>query len=160
MKISRDAGPYRFDEVLKDQKRMYLFEDNPQRTGLAYPTYKISEDSWYKLKFGSKYWLYREPEKYEKTSCIRGLQNAYPLCTVGNSKGKFWSDCDLARFSELLEDDICEILQAAPRFNEVVLPWQGFFKTEESGITESRCPKIYRYLKERMDYLWWLLKMV
>jgi hypothetical protein len=74
--------------------------------------------------------------------------------------GRFWSDKDLNEFSELLESDIYDIIQGAPRFTEVIVPWQGIFKTEESGITERRCPKIYWHLRERMDYLWWLLKMI
>lgn len=160
MIVRRASGPYCYTEVRQDFQKMYIFEDNPQRTADRNISYKLPKDSWYQIKYRCKGYLYRESERHGKTSCIRGLLNAYPLCTIGNMHGRFWVDTEFSQFSELLESDIYDILGAASRFTEVILPWQGIFKTEESGITEKRCPKIYWHLRERMDYLWWLLKMV
>ena len=159
MIVRRASGPYSFEETRQDFRRMYIFEDNPQRTADRCLGFELSKDSWYQIKHRSKGDLYRESERHGRSSCIRGLLNAYPLCTVGNMHGRFWADTELSQFSELLESDIYDILGAAPGFTEVILPWQGVFRTEESGITESRCPKIYWYLRERMDYLWGLLKI-
>ena len=161
MIVRRASGPYSPPEIISDSQRMYLFEDNPQRTAEKDFSREVPKVSWYYIKYQQdNNTLYRGSERHGISSCIRGFANAYPLCTVGNMYGRFWSDTELSWFSELLESDIYDIIQAAPRFTEVIVPWQGIFKTEESGITESRCPKIYWHLRERMDYLWWLLKMI
>ena len=160
MKVSRASDPYTYGQVWENSDKLYIFEDNPQRTAKPNPYYKIPEDSWYKLKYGNDRNLYREPEAHRTTSCIRGLPNAFPLCTIGNMMGRFWLDEDFPEAHELLESDIYDIIGAASSFSEIVVPWQGFFRTEESGITEHRCPRLYRYLVEQTEYLWWLLKMV
>ena len=160
MKVSRASDPYAYSQVRGSGDKLYIFEDNPQRTAKPNSYYKIPEDSWYRLKYGNDRNLYREPGATLMTSCIRGLPNAFPLCTVGNMMGSFWIDEDFQEAYELLESDIYQIIQVAPLFSEVGVPWQGLLRTEESGITEQRCPRLYRYLVEQTEYLWWLLKMV
>ena len=162
MIVRRAPGPYCFEEVLRDPFRMHIFEDNPQRTSDRDYHYEIPRDSWYSIRYRN----YRKDDLYRdidgKTACIRGLINAYPLCTIANLHGKFWSDSDLAAFKELLEDDIYQILKGAQTdlITEVIVPPAGIFGTSESGITESRCPAIYWHLRERMDWLWGILRMV
>ena len=147
MKVIRADKFYNRQEVEQDKESMYIFTDNTDRdSGKSL----IPDDSWYSTKYG-------KGKHFPKvtTALIRGLNNAYPITTQRwyNSEHKVltgrWTDDDLEEFKKVIDDDFEEIYKHAKDFKQIIFPFQGIFNSKISIISDSRTPKLKKYLREK-----------
>lgn len=132
---------------------MYIFTDNTDRdSGRTL----IDPNSEYAKKYGA--------DKHYPTTTqavVRGLNNAMPISTQrwyhDGAKGETgrWTDDSFDEFKKTIDEEFDAILEEwkTGKYNRIVFGNKdGLFNTKISNITEQRTPKIYKYLKEKLDW--------
>lgn len=141
------------DEARRMRNNLYLFGDNKDRNSGHNP---IPEGRPYCRKYGKG--------KHFPTmtsAVLRGLNNSMPVCTQhwyhGTLKGTNgrWTDEDFDEFKSVVDDEFEDIKNYIKENNPayVVLPKNGFFNSKISDISIERVPKIFEYLKSKLDEL-------
>lgn len=148
-------GLYTRQAVENDRKTLYIFTDNTDRNS---GSKLIDPNSEYAKKYGK--------DKHYPTvtqATIRGLDNAMPLSTQrwynAEHKGKTgrWTDNDFAAFKKVIDEEIQDIIDKWDTGNYERLAiggTDGFFNSAISNITITRTPKLYQYLKQKVQELY------
>lgn len=152
------SSPIMFNRqvVEKDNKTLYIFTDNTNRTS---GSKQVDKNSWYAKKYG-------EHAKYptQTTAVLRGLENAFPVSTqrwydLANKRTKEagrWQDDDIDEFKKVIDDEFNTIIQAwnSGQYNRIVIPsGDGFFNSKIANISEERTPKLYKHLQNKLQEL-------
>lgn len=116
--IIRHKGSITRKEAKSKRHSLLIFTDNGTRTSGKSP---IDAASWYSRKYGRGRTLYH-PRK--TLAILRGLDNAYPICTVASFDGKKvtqWNTTDQQRFADVIDQEIDDIRRAmeSGKYNEV-----------------------------------------
>lgn len=148
-------GLYTRQAVENDRKTLYIFTDNTDRDS---GSKLIDPNSEYAKKYGK--------DKHYPTvtqATIRGLDNAMPLSTQRwynaehkGEKGR-WTDNDFAEFKKVIDAEIQDIMDKWDTGNYERLAvggTDGFFNSGISNITITRTPKLYQYLKQKVQELY------
>lgn len=148
-------GLYTRQAVENDRKTLYIFTDNTDRDS---GSKLIDPNSEYAKKYGK--------DKHYPTvtqATIRGLDNAMPLSTQrwynAEHKGETgrWTDNDFAAFKKVIDEEIQDIIDKWDTGNYERLAiggTDGFFNSAISNITITRTPKLYQYLKQKVQELY------
>lgn len=146
---------YTRQAVENDRKTLYVFTDNTDRdsgSGL------VDDNSEYAKKYGKG--------KHYPTvtqAAIRGLDNAMPLSTQRWFHGEYkrekgrWTDKDFDEFKKVIDQEIQDIMDKWDTGNYERLAiggTDGFFNSGISNITITRTPKLYQYLKQKVQELY------
>lgn len=151
-KVVQHPGKWTRAEVANDKQSLYIFSDNTNRTSGTRP---IPASSEYAQKYGQglKY-----PEVTQ--AVIRGLDNAMPISTQKKivpksmaSKGN-WSDAEFNQFKEIIDSEIEAIKEKWDSGNYTRLVIGEYFNTDIANISLARTPKIYTYLKRKLNELY------
>lgn len=132
-------NPWTRSVAAKDKKTIYLFPDNPERkSGMN----RVASATKYAKKYGGLRFL-SYPDSGPDS--IRGLENAFPISTVG------MNGMTVAQFRKAINDEINDIIEAleSGEYKRVVLPSEGIF----GDITESDNPKLYKELVKQIENL-------
>lgn len=148
-------GLYTRQAVENDRKTLYIFTDNTDRDS---GSKLVDPNSEYAKKYGK--------DKHYPTvtqATIRGLDNAMPLSTQhwynAEHKGETgrWTDNDFAEFKKVIDAEIQDIMDKWDTGNYERLAiggTDGFFNSGISNITITRTPKLYQYLKQKVQELY------
>lgn len=155
-KVIPSVRPITRTAAMMNQTTLYIFADNSKREGGTQP---ISDNAEYSKKYGTGL-------KYSAKGALRlrGLDNALPISTkktkMDSSEGVDgrWTDADFEQFKVVVDNELAAIKEAlnSGRFRKVsVEGFEGksFIDNPTSGITAERTPKIYEYLKSKLDEL-------
>ncbi len=146
---------YTRQAVENDRKTLYIFTDNTDRDS---GSKLIDPNSEYAKKYGK--------DKHYPTvtqATIRGLDNAMPLSTQRWFHGEYkrekgrWTDNDFAEFKKVIDQEIQDIMDKWDTGNYERLAIggaDGFFNSGISNITITRTPKLYQYLKQKVQELY------
>ena len=146
---------YTRQAVENDRKTLYIFTDNTNRDS---GSRLIDPNSEYAKKYGK--------DKHYPTvtqATIRGLDNAMPLSTQHwydtehKSETGRWTDNDFAEFKKVIDQEIQDIMDKWDTGNYERLAiggTDGFFNSGISNITITRTPKLYQYLKQKVQELY------
>lgn len=150
--IQDHDGNWTRSEVENDAESLYIFTDNTDRDS---GRRLIDPNSKYAQKYGTN--------KHYPTmtqAVIRGLDNAMPISTQryyhDGAKGETgrWTDDAFDEFKKTIDEEFENILKEwrTGKYKRIVFGNQdGLFNTKISNITEQRTPKIYKYLKEKLN---------
>lgn len=155
-KVVVSVKPISRTAAMMNQNTLYLFPDNAQREGGTQP---ISDKSEYAKKYGTGL---KFPAK--GAARLRGLNNALPISTKktkmdsSNDESGRWTDADFDQFRAVIDDEFATIKAAldSGKYRKVSVEGFGgkaFLGNEASGITEARTPKLYAYLKTKLEEL-------
>ena len=150
MILTKSKYSYGRLSVRGDNKRLYIFTDNLDRTSGGG---KVSDNSEYAKRFGKTGLHYPSVT----SAIIRGLDNAYPITTQkGYTKGANpdihnWTDDDFEEFKKVIDDDFERIKQACKEkgYKEIVFPFNGILNGKISKLNMERTPKLYGYIIEK-----------
>ena len=146
---------YTRQAVENDRKTLYIFTDNTDRDS---GSRLIDPNSEYAKKYGK--------DKHYPTvtqATIRGLDNAMPLSTQHWYHGEYkrekgrWTDNDFDEFKKVIDQEIQDIMDKWDTGNYERLAiggTDGFFNSGISNITITRTPKLYQYLKQKVQELY------
>lgn len=152
--IESYEGNWTRREAARDPESLYIFTDNTDRDsgkGLIDPMSKYSQ------KYGRG--------KHFPTmtqAVLRGLDNAMPLSTQRwyheGAKGVSgrWTDADFEEFKKVIDSEIDDIVREwkSGRYKRIVIgSADGFFNTNISNISMERTPKLYQYLKAKLEQI-------
>lgn len=149
-------------QAMKTPNILYIFTDNTNRTS---GSVTIDPESWYSQKYKKS-----TPLKYPSVTSarIRGLENARPISTqkwfnpaTGQTREKGrWNDSDFELFKNTIDGEIQDIKEAwdSGKYEKIIVAApNGILRIEGnegiSGMTEKRVPKLYRYLKFKLNEL-------
>lgn len=155
-KVIVSVKPVSRTAAMMNQNTLYLFPDNAHREGGTQP---ISDKSEYAKKYGTGL---KFPAK--GAARLRGLNNALPISTKktkmdsSNDESGRWTDADFDQFRAVIDDEFATIKAAldSGKYRKVSVEGFGgkaFLGNEASGITEARTPKLYAYLKTKLEEL-------
>ena len=148
-------GTYNRKDAAKDNKTLYIFTDNTDRTSGG----KVISDGWYKTKYGNGGF---GSENNPTTAVLRGLDNAAPISTMKyfyrnhpnmSVNQARWTDNDFTIFKETIDDEIEDIkfLWDSGDFDNITVPsGDGFFNSKIANISKQRTPKLYEYLRSKL----------
>lgn len=152
--IESHEGNWTRGEAARDPESLYIFTDNTDRDsgkGLIDPMSKYSQ------KYGRG--------KHFPTmtqAVLRGLDNAMPLSTqrwyhegAKGASGR-WTDADFEEFKKVIDSEIDDIVKEwkSGRYKRIVIgSADGFFNTNISNISMERTPKLYQYLKAKLEQI-------
>lgn len=130
------------ESVIKDQKYIYLFTDNANRTSGGN---KI-ESGWYTDKYGKGNY----PTKTQ--AVIRGLHNAMPITTMVDDKGTQWKDSQFEQYKLIIDAEIEDIKQAmdSRAFKGMKFSAQMPFGQGQISNMKETAPKIWAYLNIKL----------
>lgn len=152
--IESHEGNWTRGEAARDPESLYIFTDNTDRDsgkGLIDPMSKYSQ------KYGRG--------KHFPTmtqAVLRGLDNAMPLSTQRwyheGAKGVSgrWTDADFEEFKKVIDSEIDDIVNEwkSGRYKRIVIgSADGFFNTNISNISMERTPRLYQYLKAKLEQI-------
>lgn len=153
--IHQYKGVWTRSEVQKDTNSLYIFTDNTDRdsgSGL------IDPNSRYAQKYGQgKHYPTRTQ------AVIRGLDNAMPISTQHwyhpGAKGPtgVWTDNDFEEFKKTIDAEIQDIIDEwnTGKYKRIVIgDGDAFFNSSISNISVERVPKLYSYLKSKVEELY------
>lgn len=153
MKLIESEELWDRDLVKSHTENLYIFGDNTNRNS---GKRLINPNRFYTKKYGKNCHF-----PTVTSACIRGLDNALPICTQRwyNSTHKGingrWQDQDIDIFKKVIDDEINEIKIYCLRYRpeNVILPPGGLFNSPISAINKDRVPEIYTYLKSKLEEL-------
>lgn len=143
------------DKAENNPTSLYIFTDNTDRNS---GRNAVDPNSKYAKKYGK--------DKHYPTmtqAVLRGLDNAMPISTQRwyNSKNKGvtgrWEDKDFDEFKKVIDAEIQDIMDEwdTGKYQELVVGIGGaFFNSNISNITQLRTPKLYNYLKSKIQMLY------
>lgn len=152
--IESHEGNWTRGEAARDPESLYIFTDNTDRDsgkGLIDPMSKYSQ------KYGRG--------KHFPTmtqAVLRGLDNAMPISTQRwyheGAKGVSgrWTDADFEEFKKVIDSEIDDIVKEwkSGRYKRIVIgSADGFFNTNISNISMERTPRLYQYLKAKLEQI-------
>ena len=153
--VHQHKGVWTRSEVEKDTNSLYIFTDNTDRdsgSGL------IDPNSRYAQKYGQgKHYPTRTQ------AVIRGLDNAMPISTQHwyhpGAKGPtgVWTDNDFEEFKKTIDAEIQDIIDEwnTGKYKRIVIgDGDAFFNSSISNISMERVPKLYSYLKSKVEELY------
>ena len=153
--VHQHKGVWTRSEVEKDTNSLYIFTDNTDRdsgSGL------IDPNSRYAQKYGQgKHYPTRTQ------AVIRGLDNAMPISTQHwyhpGAKGPtgVWTDNDFEEFKKTIDAEIQDIIDEwnTGKYKRIVIgDGDAFFNSSISNISVERVPKLYSYLKSKVEELY------
>lgn len=153
--IHQYKGVWTRSEVQNDTNSLYIFTDNTDRdsgSGL------IDPNSRYAQKYGQgKHYPTRTQ------AVIRGLDNAMPISTQHwyhtGAKGPtgVWTDNDFEEFKKTIDAEIQDIIDEwnTGKYKRIVIgDGDAFFNSSISNISVKRVPKLYSYLKSKVEELY------
>lgn len=153
--VHQHKGIWTRSEVEKDTNSLYIFTDNTDRdsgSGL------IDPNSRYAQKYGQgKHYPTRTQ------AVIRGLDNAMPISTQHwyhpGAKGPtgVWTDNDFEEFKKTIDAEIQDIIDEwnTGKYKRIVIgDGDAFFNSSISNISVERVPKLYSYLKSKVEELY------
>ena len=149
MKIEISLSKYTRSTVESDNKTMYIFTDNTQRTSNPYAIESnVDKESWYYKKYKNQT---DKPIHFGSTSnltsaVIRGLNNAYPISTM-IAYGKNWTDADLKLFKQNIDDEIEQIKKDMHKFSSLKI---GNFRIGQGGLCAKLPKKHQKYLDKKL----------
>lgn len=153
-KVEDFSGKWTRRDVATDPKSLYIFTDNTDRDSGKNP---IDPASKYAKKYG-------QGKHYPTTTqaVIRGLDNAMPLSTQRwyheGAKGVAgrWTDANFEEFKAVIDAEIDAIVEewSTGKYTRIVIgEGSSFFNTSIADISEERTPKIYEYLKNKLEQI-------
>lgn len=154
-KIEQHVGDWSRDEVENNPNYLYIFTDNTDRDS---GSKLIDPNSKYAKKYGQN-------KHYPKVTqaVIRGLDNAMPLSTQHwyhyGKKGKngVWTDADIEEFKKVIDQEIDDIIKEwnTGKYEKLIVgDGDAFFNSNISNISITRVPKLYQYLKQKVQELY------
>lgn len=154
-KIEQHIGDWSRTEVEQHPNYLYIFTDNTDRDS---GSQLIDPNSKYARKYGQN-------KHYPKMTqaVIRGLDNAMPLSTQrwyhGDKKGKtgVWTDADIEEFKKVIDQEIDDIIREwdTGKYEKLIIgDGDAFFNSNISNISITRVPKLYYYLKQKIQELY------
>lgn len=154
-KIEQHIGDWSRTEVEQHPNYLYIFTDNTDRDSGSQP---VDPNSRYARKYGQN-------KHYPKMTqaVIRGLDNAMPLSTQrwyhGDKKGKtgVWTDADIKEFKKVIDQEIDDIIKEwdTGKYEKLIIgDGDAFFNSNISNISITRTPKLYQYLKQKVQELY------
>lgn len=154
-KIEQHIGDWSRTEVEQHPNYLYIFTDNTDRDS---GSQLIDPNSKYARKYGQN-------KHYPKMTqaVIRGLDNAMPLSTQrwyhGDKKGKtgVWTDADIEEFKKVIDQEIDDIIREwdTGKYEKLIIgDGDAFFNSSISNISITRAPKLYYYLKQKVQELY------
>ena len=154
-KIEQHIGNWSRTEVEQHPNYLYIFTDNTDRDSGSQP---VDPNSKYARKYGQN-------KHYPKVTqaVIRGLDNAMPLSTQhwyhGDKKGKtgVWTDADIEDFKKTIDSEIDDIIKEwdTGKYEKLIIgDGDAFFNSNISNISITRAPKLYYYLKQKVQELY------
>lgn len=154
-KIEQHIGDWSRTEVEQHPNYLYIFTDNTDRDSGSQP---VDPNSKYARKYGQN-------KHYPKVTqaVIRGLDNAMPLSTQhwyhGDKKGKtgVWTDADIEDFKKTIDSEIDDIIREwdTGKYEKLIIgDGDAFFNSNISNISITRTPKLYQYLKQKIQELY------
>ena len=154
-KIEQHIGDWSRTEVEQHPNYLYIFTDNTDRDS---GKQLIDPNSKYARKYGQN-------KHYPKMTqaVIRGLDNAMPLSTQrwyhGDKKGKtgVWTDADIEEFKKVIDQEIDDIIREwdTGKYEKLIIgDGDAFFNSNISNISITRVPKLYQYLKQKVQELY------
>lgn len=154
-KIEQHIGDWSRTEVEQHPNYLYIFTDNTDRDSGSQP---VDPNSKYARKYGQN-------KHYPKVTqaVIRGLNNAMPLSTQhwyhGDKKGKtgVWTDADIEDFKKTIDSEIDDIIKEwdTGKYEKLIIgDGDAFFNSNISNISITRAPKLYQYLKQKVQELY------
>lgn len=154
-KIEQHIGDWSRTEVEQHPNYLYIFTDNTDRDS---GRQLIDPNSKYARKYGQN-------KHYPKMTqaVIRGLDNAMPLSTQrwyhGDKKGKtgVWTDADIEEFKKVIDQEIDDIIREwdTGKYEKLIIgDGDAFFNSNISNISITRAPKLYQYLKQKVQELY------
>lgn len=154
-KIEQHVGDWSRAEVEQHPNYLYIFTDNTDRDS---GSRLIDPNSKYARKYGQN-------KHYPKVTqaVIRGLDNAMPLSTQrwyhGDKKGKtgIWTDADIEEFKKVIDQEIDDIIKEwdTGKYEKLIVgDGDAFFNSNISNISITRAPKLYQYLKQKIQELY------
>lgn len=154
-KIEQHIGDWSRIEVEQHPNYLYIFTDNTDRDS---GRQLIDPNSKYARKYGQN-------KHYPKMTqaVIRGLDNAMPLSTQrwyhGDKKGKtgVWTDADIEEFKKVIDQEIDDIIREwdTGKYEKLIIgDGDAFFNSNISNISITRAPKLYQYLKQKVQELY------
>lgn len=169
IQVSNYEGIWNRPDVAADKDNLYIFTDNTDRDS---GTRIISRDSAYYQHYGDGKKDLHFPSV--TTALIRGLDNAMPVSTQRwyheGKKGPYgrWTDADLKEFKRVVGAEFDEIrkemfdrarsaqIRGEEKPLHVYLPGggDGFTGGRISAITEVRTPRLYAFLKDQAESLY------
>jgi hypothetical protein len=147
--VVRHRGTITRAEARKRRRSLLLFTDNGTRTSGRRP---IDPASWYSRRYARGRTLCH-PQK--TLALLRGLENAFPICTVAAYDGKTvtqWEASDKERFERVIDGEVADIQAAAAsgRFDELVVFTDHI---GQSGAYARIPPPLQRHLDRRLAEL-------
>lgn len=154
-KIEQHIGDWSRTEVEQHPNYLYIFTDNTDRDS---GSQLIDPNSKYARKYGQN-------KHYPKMTqaVIRGLDNAMPLSTQrwyhSGKKGKtgVWTDADIEEFKKVIDQEIDDIIKEwdTGKYEKLIIgDGDAFFNSNISNISITRTPKLYQYLKQKVQELY------
>lgn len=154
-RIEQHIGDWSRTEVEQHPNYLYIFTDNTDRDS---GSQLIDPNSKYARKYGQN-------KHYPKMTqaVIRGLDNAMPLSTQrwyhGDKKGKtgVWTDADIEEFKKVIDQEIDDIIREwdTGKYEKLIIgDGDAFFNSNISNISITRAPKLYYYLKQKVQELY------
>lgn len=154
-RIEQYIGDWSRTEVEQHPNYLYIFTDNTDRDS---GSQLIDPNSKYARKYGQN-------KHYPKMTqaVIRGLDNAMPLSTQrwyhGDKKGKtgVWTDADIEEFKKVIDQEIDDIIREwdTGKYEKLIIgDGDAFFNSNISNISITRTPKLYQYLKQKVQELY------
>lgn len=154
-KIEQHIGDWSRTEVEQHPNYLYIFTDNTDRDS---GSQLIDPNSKYARKYGQN-------KHYPKMTqaVIRGLDNAMPLSTQrwyhGDKKGKtgVWTDANIEEFKKVIDQEIDDIIREwdTGKYEKLIIgDGDAFFNSNISNISITRAPKLYQYLKQKVQELY------
>ena len=155
IKIEQHVGNWSRKEVENHPDYLYIFTDNTDRDS---GREVIDPNSKYAKKYG-------QGKHYPKVTqaVIRGLDNAMPLSTQHwyhyGKKGKngVWIDADIEEFKKVINQEIDDIIKEwnTGKYKKLIVgDGDAFFNSNISNISITRTPKLYNYLKQKVQELY------
>ena len=151
-------GTYNRKDVAKDNKTLYIFTDNTDRTSGGNSIGK----SWYSDKYGEDkgYGTDANPT----TAVIRGLHNAAPISTMKwfyniatsehpklkDATKARWTEKDVDEFTEVIDNEVEDIINMinSGKFNNIQFPNGGLTGNERSISNVNGIPSLKAKLEE------------
>lgn len=128
---------------------LFIFTDNSQRSS-GYN--EIDKNSFYYVTYGltSNLRTFYYPNSTQ--ACIRSLNNAFPISTMVDGKGKQWDDSIMTfeRFKSIIYFEIAIIKQHIPDYSQVVYNNTDAFGNANISQMKKSAPKCWDYLNEKL----------
>jgi len=127
-----------------DKDYMYLFTDNSKRTS---GKNKIKINSWYFKKYNKGDFLYY-PTMTQ--ALIRGLDNAYPITTMVDSKRTQWTDDLFEQYKIIIDDEINQIKKNLYKYKGIKYSGYKPFGVGNYSNMKKYSPLLWDYLNNKL----------